>query len=140
MSTSFFPLEGCYTSAKAMQTALALSVLHLFTDALPAPTPSTVLAAYTAAEATFTNYAAATLTAWNDPILAPGSGYLIGSPLVQFETGTGPVTVTNNISGCYLVDAAGKLRLVVIFTDIIPMELPNQGIPLNLVWFFPTGL
>lgn len=140
MSTQFFPLEGCYTSAKAMQTALALSVLHLFQSTLPAPDPSTPLADYTTAEATFTNYTAQTFTAWNDPILAPGTGYMIGSPLVQFETGTSTPATGNQISGCYLVDAAGKHRLTVIFTDIIPMTAANQGIPINLVWLFPTGV
>lgn len=122
-----------------MQTALANSVLHLFKDAL-APDPSTPLADYTTDEADYTGYAAVTYAAWNDPILAPGSGFMIGSPLAQFTTGAGPVTTTNSIAGCYLVDAAGKLRLTVVFTDVIPMQLPYQGIPINLVWLFPTGV
>jgi len=90
-------------------------------------------------EADFTGYAAETLTAWNTPILAPGTGYMIGSPLVQFEVGAAP-SVTNVINGCYLVDAAGDLRMVVIFTSPIPMQLDGQGLPINLVWLFPTGL
>lgn len=138
MSVQFFPLEGCRESATEMQTVLASSVLHLFQDSLD-PDPSTPLADYTAAEADFTGYAAETLTAWNTPILAPGTGYMIGSPLVQFEVGAAPAT-TNVINGCYLVDAAGDLRMVVIFTSPIPMQLDGQGLPINLVWLFPTGL
>jgi len=138
MSVQFFPLEGCRESATEMQTVLASSVLHLFQDSLD-PDPSTPLADYTAAEADFTGYAAETLTAWNTPILAPGTGYMIGSPLVQFEVGAAP-SVTNVINGCYLVDAAGDLRMVVIFTSPIPMQLDGQGLPINLVWLFPTGL
>jgi len=138
MSVQFFPLEGCRESASEMQTVLANSVLHLFQDTLD-PDPSTPLADYTANEADFTGYSAETLAAWNTPILAPGTGYMIGSPLVQFEVGATP-TVTNVINGCYLVDAAGDLRMVVIFTSPIPMQLDGQGLPINLVWLFPTGL
>jgi hypothetical protein len=58
---------------------------------------------------------------------------------VQFEVGATPTT-TNVIAGCYLVDAAGDLRMTVIFTSPVPMQLDGQGIPLNLVWLFPTGL
>jgi hypothetical protein len=123
VSVQFFPLEGCRESADEMRTVLASSVLHLFTDALN-PDPSTPLE---------------TLTAWHPPILAPGTGYMIGSPLVQFEVGATPTT-TNVIAGCYLVDAAGDLRMTVIFTSPVPMQLDGQGIPLNLVWLFPTGL
>lgn len=138
MSTQFFPLEGCRESASEMQTVLANSVLHLFKSDL-VPDPSTPLADYTAAEADYTGYAAETMAAWNTPILAPGTGFMIGSPLVQFEVGSTPTT-TNIIGGAYLVDAAGDLRMTIIFTAPIPMELDGQGIPINLVWLFPTGL
>ena len=138
MSTQFFPLSGCRQSAEEMQTVLASSVLHLFQSSLT-PTPSTPLADYTAAEADFTGYAAETMSAWNTPILAPGTGYMIGSPLVQFEVGATPTT-TNIIGGAYLVDAGGVLRMAIIFTEPIPMQLDGQGIPINLVWLFPTGL
>lgn len=121
-----------------MRTALASSVLHLFQSSLT-PDPSTLLAAYTAAEATFDGYAAATITAWNAPILAPGTGYMIGSPLVQFAWEHDADDVTNVIGGCYLVDSGGRIRLTVIFTSPIPMEMAGQGIPINLVWFFPTA-
>lgn len=122
-----------------MQTALALSVLHLFKSSF-VPDPSNILADYTAAEADYDAYAAKTLTAWNEPILAPGSGYMILSPLAQFDVGVTDPAVGNVIGGCYLVDAAGKLRLTVIFTQPIPMEMAGQGIPINLTMFFPTGV
>lgn len=126
------------TTATAIRTALANSVLHLFQSDL-VPEPSTPLADYTAAEADYAGYAAVTMTAWNAPILAPGTGYMIGSPLVQFAWVSGGGDPQNTIGGCYLVDAAGKLRLTVIFTNPIPMQQAGQGIPLNLVWLFPTG-
>jgi hypothetical protein len=139
VSTQFFPLEGCYTSAKAMQTALAAGILHLFKSTF-VPEPATPLASYNTAEANYDAYAAIALTPWFNPILAPGTGYMIGSPEVQFEVGVTDPAVGNIIGGCYLVDAGGKLRLTVIFTEPIPMQLAGQGIPINLVWLFPTGV
>lgn len=138
MATSFYPLSGCLQSAAEMRAALANSVLHLFQESL-SPNPSTPLSEYTAAEADYDGYAAVTISAWNAPILAPGSGYMIGSPLVQFVWTLDTDAVGNVIKGCYLVDSGGKLRLTVIFTELVPMELAGQGIPVNLVWFFPTG-
>lgn len=138
MSTQFFPLEGCLTSATAMRTALANSVMHLFKVAF-VPEPGDPLASYTTAEADYDGYAPITLVAWAIPILAPGTGYMIGSPLVQFAWEFDTEGTGNVCGGCYLVDAAGKLRLTVIFTNPIPMEVAGQGIPINVVWLFPTG-
>lgn len=139
MSVTFFPLEGCLTTATAVRTSLVNSVLHLFKSDF-SPEPGDPLSLYTAAEADYAGYAALTFAAWNAPILAPGTGYMIGSPLVQFVWTSGGGDPQNVIGGCYLVDAAGKLRMTIIFTQAIPMQQAGQGIPLNLVWLFPTGL
>lgn len=139
MSVQFFPLEGCLTTATAIRTALANSVLHLFKSDF-VPEPSSPLADYTADEADYDGYAAITMATWNAPILAPGTGYMIGSPLVQFVWTHDTDDVQNVIGGCYLVDSAGKIRLTVIFTAPIPMQQAGQGIPINLVWLFPTGV
>ena len=139
MSTQFFPLEGCQASAAAMQTALAAGELHLYKSSL-VPDPSTPLSAYTADEADYDTYAAEALTPWFNPILAPGTGYMIQSPEVQFEVGGSDPTTPNVIGGAYLVDAGGKLRVTIIFTEPIPMQLAGQGIPINIVWLFPTGV
>lgn len=139
MSTQFYPLEGCLATATAMVTALAAGVLHLFQVPFT-PSPSNPLADYTAAEADYDDYVALALTPWHDPILAPGSGYMIGSPLVQFIVSSASPAVGNLINGCYLVDAGGKNRLTIIFTDSIPMQIQGQGIPINIVWLFPTGV
>lgn len=138
MSTQFFPLAGCLQTATEARAALAASVLHLFKSSF-VPSPSNVLADYTAAEADFDGYLAATLTTWNAPILAPGSGYMVGSPLVQFAWEHDTDDVGNSIGGCYLVDSGGHLRMCVIFTESVPMTGPGCGIPLNLIELFPTG-
>lgn len=138
MSTQFIPLSGCLASALSLQTAFAASMLHLFQQTL-VPDPSTPLSDYTSAEADYDNYTALEFTTWNDPILAPGTGFMIQSPEVQFEVGNVDPTTPNLIGGCYLVDAAGKHRLTVIFTAPIPMQVAYQGLPINLVYLFPTG-
>ena len=140
MSVQFFPLEGCRVDAAARQASLANSVVHLFTTALAAPDPSTPTSDSTSAEATYSGYAAQTLAAWFDPILAPGSGYMIQSPWVQFEFADTPGTPGNQINGLFMLDSAGKNRLVVIFDQPIPMQISGQGIGFNLTILFPTGL
>ena len=138
MPQQFTPLQGCLQNATERQTALVNSVIHLFKASL-SPNGSTPLADYTAAEADYDNYLPLTFAAWDDPILAPGSGYMIGSPLVQFEVGlTDPVT-PNTIGGCWVEDAANKLRIAVIFDEPVPMQLAGQGLPINLVQLFPTN-
>lgn len=139
MSVQFIPLSGCLANATQMQTAFADSMLHLFQSTF-VPTPSNVLADYTAAEATYTGYEAIEMTAWLAPILAPGSGFMINSPEVQFSTGDTDPTTPNIIGGCYLVDSTGALRLTIIFTAPTPMEVAYQGIPIQIVYFFPTGV
>lgn len=138
MSTSFIPLSGCLANATQQQTAFAESILHLFKSTF-SPTPSNVLADYTAAEADYTGYEALTLTAWLSPILAPGNGFMINSPEVQFSTGDTAPATGNLIGGCYLVDSTGALRLTIVFASPVPMELAYQGIPISLTYLFPTG-
>jgi hypothetical protein len=139
MAIVFAPVSGCGVSAAAMQADLALSILHLF-KATFVPNPSNVLADYTAAEADYDTYAPITITAWDNPILAPGSGYMILSGLQQFEVGAADPVVGNVIGGCYLVDAAGKIRQTVIFDAPVPMQFAGQGIPITLTILFPTGV
>lgn len=141
MATPYYPLQGCLENATERQTAYAASVVKLFKyDILPAPDPSTPLSAYDAAEADYDDYAPITLTAWNNPILAPGSGYMTESPYAQFEVGMTDPVVGNLIGGAYVVDAAGKLRIAVVFDQPVGMNLAGQGIPLQFVDLFPTGV
>lgn len=139
MSTQFYPLDGCKLNASERQTAYANSTIHLFQSSF-IPTPSNVKADYVAAEADYDAYASKTFTAWLNPILAPGGGYMIESPLVQFEVGATDPAVGNLIGGCWLQDSAAKIRATVIFTTPLPMQMANQGIPISLVDLFPTGV
>lgn len=134
----FYTLQACKKQAAERQTAYANSVLHLFQSSL-VPTSSTTKVELTAAEADFDDYVTKTLAAWFDPILAPVSGYMIVSPEVQWSCAADQV-VGNVIGGAWVEDAGGVVRMVVIFPVPVPMELADQGIPLNLADFFPTGV
>lgn len=138
MSVQFYPLAGALKNATDRRTGYANSVIRLFKSTMN-PTPSSQLAAYVAAEADYDGYAAVTMAQWNAPILAPGTGYMIGSPLVQFAWTLATNAVGNMIGGAFVVDSAGVLRMVVVFTQPIPMQGPGAGLPINLIDFFPTG-
>lgn len=138
MATTFYPLNGCKKNASERRTAYANSVLHLFKSDW-VPTPSSPDSEYAAHTADYTGYAPVTITTWEDPILAPGSGFMIGSPIVQFEVGSTDPAVANLIGGCYLQDAAGATRIVIVFDAAVPMQFANQGLPINLVDVFPSG-
>jgi hypothetical protein len=139
VSVQFIPLAGCLQNALQQQSAFAASMLHLFQSSFT-PDPTSPLSAYTTAEATYTTYAALPMTTWFPPILAPGSGFMIQSPEVQFTTGSSDPIVTNLIGGCYLVDSGGFLRITIIFTTPVPFQLAHQGLPINIVYLFPTGI
>src|SRR5262245_51532221 len=138
MPMLFYPLAGALANAEERQAILAGSVLHLFKSDLN-PNPSTPLSEFTANEADYTGYAAIPFATWHDPILAPGSGYMIESPYAQFDTGATTPVVANLIGGAYLVDSGGDLRMCVIFDTPVPMEVAHQGIPIQLIDLFPTG-
>lgn len=135
----FVPTAGALVTATAFRTAMASCVVHLYTDALGTPSPATLLADFTANEATYSGYAAQTIANLNTPILAPGTGYMCVSPLLQFAVTFADPQVTNMIRGVYVVDAAGNLRRVIQFVQDIPMEIVAQGIPFFLTWTFPAG-
>lgn len=138
MATTFFPLASCEFQAGLLQTALASSVAHLFQDTLT-PDVTTPLADYTAAECDYSGYSDQTYTAWFDPILAEGSGYMIQSPWLQFAFDDTPGTPTNVAAGCYVVTSGGELFYTVIFTQPIPMQVHGQGIGFNLTLVIATG-
>jgi hypothetical protein len=138
VSTQFTPLSGTLQDATEKQTALANSVMHLFKSSFN-PTPSNILADYTAAECDFDGYSTKTITAFFAPILAPTSGYMIQSPQVQWAWAHATDDVGNTVGGMYLVDSTGKLRETLIFTNAVPMTGPGNGLPLSIILFFPTG-
>ena len=134
----FYTLEACKAQATERQTEYALSVVHLCKSSYT-PTGSSTKTDLTANEADYDSYASITLTAWDGPILAPGTGYMILSPNALFEVGASDPVVGNTIGSFWVEDAGGVVRMVGIFETPLPMQLAGQGIPLSLVDIFPTG-
>ncbi len=134
----FYTLQSCAAQAEERQTAYENSVVHLGKSSYT-PIGTSTKTQLEAAEADYDNYLPITMAAWMDPILSPGSGYMIASPLVQFEVGAVDPVVTNTIGGWYMLDAAGNLRLAGTFESPIPMQLAGQGIPMNIYDIFPTN-
>jgi len=132
-------LSACQKQATERQTAYISSVVSLFQSSIGPISPSVTKAILEAAEADYDDYAPITITAWEGPILAPGSGYEIIAPLVLFEVGAVDPATPNSIGGFWLEDAAGVVRLVGIFDPALPMQTAGQGIPLNILDLFPTG-
>lgn len=131
----FYPLAGCQASAEEMQTQLVNSVLRLFKAPFD-PVASTPRADYLAAEADYKGYTVGgeIIAAWLNPILTAGVGYQINSPLVMFAYDSGdPGEDNNTISGGWLEDAGGVIRLAFTFEEDVPMQQDGQGFPLNLI-------
>lgn len=139
MSVQFYPLAGCQASAEEMRTALAASFVRLFKTGF-SPDASTPRADYLTNEANYTGYLGGGIpvAAYNPAILSPGSGFQIGSPLVQFDTDD-PTTVGNVVAGGWIEDANNIIRLTFIFDAPVSMDAPFQGIPLNVIFPFPSG-
>lgn len=140
MAKLFYPLEACLVNATERQTAYVAADIHLYQSSL-VPTETTTLAELTAAECDYDGYASQALTPWFDPILAPGSGYMTASPLVQFAYVDGVGHVSNLVGGAYIVDAGGDLRMVLAFTptEYVTMAVNGQGLDINVADVFPSG-
>jgi len=134
----FYPLAGSIWLAGIARTALAGSKLKLFQSSLT-PNVNTTKAELDAAEADFTGYAEITLTTWGAPYTSSAGGAAINSPCGQFAT-TDPTTVPNNIGGAWVETTGGVLVIIDAFPDVIPMNAPNQAIPIQEILRFLSGL
>lgn len=131
----FKTMAACLTDASTKRTALEDSVVKLYQSTLT-PDPSTTVTELDAAECDYGGYAAATITAWGAPILAPGDGYAIYSPQIQFDSVAG---TENLVGGAWIEDDAGNVRAVIPFPEPIPMGAAGQGFPISFVDYFRTG-
>lgn len=136
--SQFRSLAGALVEAAAAQTRLVNSVLHQFKSPF-APTPSTTLVELLAQECNYDGYAPAALAAWNAPVLAPDSGYMIYGPQVTFVWAHVAADVGNSVGGTFLVDAAGNLIDVVIYPVAVPMSGPAQADIVTPVELFPAS-
>lgn len=128
-------MAACLEDATEKRATLANSVVKLYKSTLT-PTPSTTVTELDDAEADYGGYASKTLTAWGAPVLAPGNGYAIYSPQVQFDSTPG---ATNTVGGAWIEDSDGNVRAVIPFPEGVPMGLAGQGFPISFVDYFRTG-
>jgi len=134
---SYLSLSGAKIEATATKTALANSVLHCFKSPF-APTPTSVLADFTAQECDFDGYAPATIAAWEDPVLA-GAAYAIFAPTQVFRWDLDTDAVGNQVGGTYLVTAGGLLYQYTIFDPTRACQGPDQAIITTPTDVFPAG-
>lgn len=116
-----------------LQTLLALSKVKLFANNVVVSI-TTLKSELT--EATFTGYAAQTVTTTGDPYIDPVNGGIsITMPSHQFTTDD-PTTIGETIYGYWLELAGGDIIFAGNFDDPINMTEPFQAIPLMLTLNF----
>lgn len=140
MAKLFYPLDATRVCAQERQAAYAASQIRLYQSTL-VPTETTTLAELIAAECDYDGYVAQALTPWFAPILAPGSGYMTASPLVQFAYVDGVPRQSNLVGGAFLVDSGGDLRMVLALSpaEYVTMAINGQGFDVNIADVFPSG-
>ena len=140
MNTQYLALEGIALWLGLLKTNLSTtSLVRLFQSSF-VPNSGSSQADFVAAEANYDGYTPGgePLGAWQDPILGPGTGMSMGSPLVLFETD--PAIVTGNlIGGFWVEDAASKVITFGKFAAPVPMQVAFQGFPWNCRIALPTG-
>lgn len=134
---SFLALTGAKVEAAAGKTRLANSVLHCF-QAGWVPTPTNVLADFLAHECDFDGYAAITIAAWSDPVLA-GVGYAIYAPTQTFLWEHVADDVGNQVGGTFLVTAGGDLYSFTVFDPTRAAQGPDQAIITTPTDVYPAG-
>lgn len=134
---SFLSLTGAFEEADAAKTRMAASVMHLFKQGFT-PSPTSILADFTAAECDFDGYTAATIAAWAAPVLA-GTGYMTYAPAQTFPWTHVADDIGNQVGGHYLVTAGGDLIGYTIYDPTIPAMGPGQAVIKTPVLVYPAG-
>jgi hypothetical protein len=135
----FYPNLATLWLANQLKTDLASSKLKLFQSSYNASISST-FAELEAAEADFSGYTAKTITAWLNAIFNPAGGSSTQAPTQQFAFDSGSGSVTNNIGGWYLTTSTDQIVAIGTFDDPIPMAGDGDGIPVDILLRFGTGL
>lgn len=138
MPAPFFPNASCFEQAADLQTKLALSELNLFLAGFE-PTVETTAAELLAQVANYTGYAPAVVTAFLDPISAPGGGAQITAPTEQFALAATPAAGAS-IGGWWLETATGEVILIKQFDDPVPMMEAGDAVQITPTIRIPNGI
>lgn len=140
MNVQYLSLEGIAAWLALLTGQLSTTAkVRLFVTGF-VPTSGTPRADYLTNEATFLGYPSGgvALGAWQDPILGPGVGMSVGSPLVLFATD--PAIVSGDVIGGFWVEDVTPIIITFgLFGTPIAMQTPGQGFPWNCRIALPTG-
>lgn len=126
--TSGMSLTGCKAVATAEKAALANATVHLFKSDFH-PTPANLLADFEAAECDFDGYAAVTIAAWGDVVLASGNaGYAVLGALCEYLWAHDTDDVPNSVGGWWVQTAASVLRNFFEFGTSVPMTGADMSV------------
>jgi hypothetical protein len=134
-----YPTAAELELVNLLKVPFATATINLVNSQL-ALTPGLTLAELTAIEATFTGYAAITLTAIPAAYYDQRNGGISQAiPLSQFNTAS-PYTIGNDIWGGWMQDAAGNLLMAWQTSAAWAMSGVGDSLPLQIVLnFFGTG-
>jgi hypothetical protein len=135
--TTQLPLAGAKKIVQLIATELANSVMNLFQTSLVNPTPATPLSTFTANVATFSGYAALTVTSVGEPFLL-GAAWAV-EVTVRFDFDSGAGAVGNQIGGWYWVDSGGNLIEYGTFNPSRPAQGDGQTIFVTAVLPIQSG-
>jgi len=133
MARVLYSNEAALQLATELDTALINCVLNLYKTGLVIG-PSTTNVQLNAAVADFGGYAPITVAALLAPYIDPAGGASTNVATRQFKSdGTGPA---NSIAGAWVEDAGGTTRLMMEFTQQVPMDVATDAIPLDVIFNF----
>lgn len=133
-------LTGCKAVATLAKTALVNAKVRLFKSGFH-PTPANVQADFIAQECDFDGYAAVTIAAWGDIVLASAqAGYLVLGVNCVFLWALAVDAVENMVGGFWVETAAGVVWQYQEFADAVPMQGPDQSTAFTPVFLAATNL
>lgn len=138
MPTTSRTQAGANLEAVAAQARLANSTIHQFTFGWN-PSPTSTITEFQENEALYDGYAAITMAAWNDPVLAPSSGWMTFGPQVTFRWSHVASDVTDAVGGYWIQTAGGVVTDYVIYDTMKPMNGPGASDTQTPVEVFPAS-
>jgi hypothetical protein len=136
--SNFVSSVSAATQAAAAVTRMANCVMHLFKSSF-APTPTSPVADFAAAECDFDGYAAITIATWHAAVLA-GNAWAIYAPTQTFLWTHVSADVANSVGGYWLQLSGGALDDYAVFDPAETMAGAGQAVIRTPSKLFPWGL
>ena len=126
----FYPLTECLANAIAMVTRYAGCKCRLFSGDFT-PNFKTNILELVAHEANYDGYTpgGVAVDGVSSPVLCNSPGFLVTLTFPAFRVADNP-SATDVVGGFWIESAAGDLRIIGVFPDLIPMQTSGQGFPI----------